>query len=120
LTLWTDGSTRLLEQFPRTGDAPGVDFPDVGRVPGSQRYLSAQLADSLLAIYRHQEGQLDELSQRYHAALDAAGYRSVGQPAKGKDGHAFSYEKGRRHVLLTLTGGTAKSSAVMATILSQP
>ncbi len=120
LTLWTEGSTRLLEQFPRTGDAPGVDFPDVGRVPGSQRYLSAQLADSLLAIYRHQEGQLDELSERYHAALEAGGYRSVGRPAKGKDGHAFSYEKGRRHVLLTLTGGPAKSSAVMATILSQP
>ncbi len=118
LTAWTTGPARLLEQFPRQGDAPGVDFPQAARVKGSQRFLSAHLADSDMAIYRHAEGELGALTDSYRAALESGGYVNVGKPAKTEQSAIFSYEKGRRHVVLTLKSGPRGS--VMVSLLSQP
>jgi hypothetical protein len=40
LTLWTEGSTPLLEMFPASGDAPGQDPADISRPQGTRRLLS--------------------------------------------------------------------------------
>jgi hypothetical protein len=117
LTLWTDGSARLLEQFPRDRDAPGVDFPDVARVAGSQRFLSARLADSVLATYAHREGSLDELSQRYRDALRAGGYAILDRYVRSEGHLSYNLEKGPRHVQLTLAKG---KGLTLATLMSQP
>jgi hypothetical protein len=117
LTMWTDGPTRLLEQFPRDHDAPGVDFPDVARVAGSQRFLSARLSDSLLAIYAHRAGSLEELSGQYRAVLTAGGYQAQDTYAHGKGHESYRFDKGARHVQLTLATG---NGVILASLMSQP
>ena len=117
LTMWTDGSTRLLEQFPRDHDAPGVDFPDVARVGGSQRFLSARLSDSLLAIYAHRSGSLDQLARQYRDAVTAGGYQPLDIYARSEGHLSYRFEKGPRHVQLTLATG---KGVTLATLMSQP
>lgn len=117
LNIWTDGSARLLEQFPRDRDAPGADFPDVARVKGSQRFLSARLADSLLAIYAHREGSLEDLSQAYRDALRAGGYAVLERYVRSEGHTSYNLEKGPRHVQLTLATG---KGLTLATLMSQP
>ena len=117
LTMWTDGPARLLELFPRDHDAPGVDFPDVARVPGSQRFLSAHLTGSLLNIYAHRAGTTEELAEQYREALTAGGYAILEKYAYGKDNRTYNFEKGRQHVQLTVGAGKGFTLAVLA---SQP
>jgi len=117
LTFWTDGSARLLEQFPRDRDAPGADFPDLGRVKGSQRYLSARLSDSFLAIYAHREGSLEELSKQYRESLVRGGYQLLDKYVHSEGHFSYGFEKGARHGQLTLTTQNGKT---LATLLSQP
>jgi len=117
LTLWTDGSTRLLEQFPRDRDAPGVDFPDVARVSGSQRFLSARLSDSLLAIYAHRTATVEEVAEQYREALKTGGYQPLDGYAHSPGHLSYRFEKGLRHVQLTVA---AAKDVTLATLLSQP
>jgi len=117
LTMWTDGPTHLLEQFPRDHDAPGVDFPDVARVSGSQRFLSARLSDSLLAIYAHRAGSLEELAGQYRAALTAGGYQAQDTYAHGEGHQSYRFERRERHVQLTLATG---KGVILASLMSQP
>jgi hypothetical protein len=117
LTFWTDGSARLLEQFPRDRDAPGVDFPDLGRVEGSQRYLSAHLEDSFLTMYAHREGALDGLWEQYRASLVRGGYQILDKYAHSEGHFSCAFEKGDRHGQLTLT---AQDGKTLVTLLSQP
>jgi len=72
--LWTDGPFKVSEMFPAEGDAPGLDFQDLPRPPGSRRLLSAweegeapaldmytvkgKNAASLEAYYRSELGKL--------------------------------------------------------------
>ena len=117
LTIWTEGPARLLEQFPRDRDAPGADFPDVARIGGSQRFLSARLSDSLLAIYAHRAGSLEELAEQYRAALQAGGYAPQDRYARSQGQLSYRFERGLRHVQLTLAAG---NGVTLATLLSQP
>jgi hypothetical protein len=91
LTMWTEGSARLLEQFPRDRDAPGQDFPELGRVPGSQRLLSARLSQSALAIYAHRAGSPEDLAPQYRSALERAGYQIVDTYARGEGELSYGF-----------------------------
>jgi len=117
LTFWTEGSTRLLEQFPQDQDAPGADFPGVGRVTGSQRFLSARLSDSFLAIYAHKEGAALELADRYRAELTRGGYQVLDRYAHSEGHYSYSFERGARHGVLSVVSQDGKT---LATLLSQP
>jgi hypothetical protein len=117
LNFWTEGPARLLEQFPRDTDAPGVDFPEVARVSGSQRYLSARLADSLLVMYVHRERSLEQLEVEYRSALAVGGYTVLDRVARGKGQASFAFEKGPRHAQLSLA---AQKDRTLVTLLSQP
>ncbi|MEY2935206.1 MAG: hypothetical protein RL033_5955 [Pseudomonadota bacterium] len=114
LTMWTESSTRLLEQFPHDQDAPGRDFPDLARVAGSQRFLSASLSDSVLAIYAHRAGTPEELAQQYRSALELAGYRIQDTFAHGKSGLSYAFLRGARQVQLTL--GASKGLTLVSLI----
>lgn len=118
LTFWTDGSARLLEQFPVEGDAPGVDFDDVKRVDGSQRFLSAVLGNSKLAIYRHRQGTLDALADAYDRAMEAAGYRKLEQPATGDGKRAMTFVRGEQHAAVVQQRD--ERGHVLVTLVSQP
>ena len=117
ITFWTDGPARLLEQFPRDRDAPGVDFPDLGRVEGSQRYLSARIEDHFLTIYAHKDGNVDEMSKQYRASLVRGGYQILDKYVHSEGHFTYGFEKGARHGQLTLTTHGGKT---LATLLSQP
>jgi hypothetical protein len=117
LTFWTDGSARLLEQFPRDRDAPGADFPDLGRVEGSQRYLSARLSESFLTIYAHKKDSVEELSKQYRASLERGGYRILDKYVHSEGHYSYNFEKGARHGLLSIVSRDGKT---LATLLSQP
>lgn len=105
LTMWTEGSTHLLELFPRDQDAPGRDFPDLARVAGSQRFLSASLSDSVLSIYAHRAGTPEALAQQYRSALELAGYRIQDTFARGESGLSYAFGRGAQQVQLTLGAG---------------
>lgn len=105
LTMWTEGSARLLEQFPREHDAPGIDFPEVARVAGSQRYLSARLSESALAIYAHRAGSPEALAPRYRSVLEQAGYRIQDTYAHGGGQLSYGFVRGVRQVQLTVGAG---------------
>jgi hypothetical protein len=116
LTLWTEGSARLLEQFPRDRDAPGQDFPELGRVPGSQRLLSARLSQSALAIYAHRAGSPEELAPQYRAALERAGYRIQDAYARGEDELSYGFVRDARQLQLTLGAGKSLTLVSLITL----
>lgn len=111
LTLWSDGPLPLLEQFPPHGDAPGVDLPDLPRVAGSRRLLSAALATRALVIYVHEDQALEEVTARYEQTLARAGYvtRDAEEPR-------FYTRVGRTLVLTSQSDG----SRAFVTLLAGP
>lgn len=116
LTIWTEGSARLLEQFPRDRDAPGRDFPDLARVAGSQRLLSARLSDSVLGIYAHRAGSPAELALQYRGALEHAGYRLQAPYARGEDQLSYGFVRGSRQVQLSLGRGNGLTLVSLVTL----
>jgi hypothetical protein len=118
LTLWSEGSLALLDRFPPDRDAPGQDLPDVARVPGSRRLLSASLETSALAVYQHERAELEGLSQAYRAVLTRAGYVAVHTPPPVGGVLAQVYSRAGRAVLLGVQQGDAGASFV--TLLARP
>jgi hypothetical protein len=110
LTIWSDGPLPLLEQFPARGDAPGSDLPDLARVGGSRRLLSAALASSALALYVH-EGEAPEMTTaRYEQVLVRAGYVAA-------SGEARVYMRAGQTLLLDLQH---EGGATYVTLLARP
>lgn len=112
LTLWSEGSLPLLQQFPASVDAPGADLPDLPRVEGSRRLLSAALETSALAIYVHQDQSLEMVAARYEQTLERAGYVKTATP-----GDARLYGKPGRTLLLSLQQADGAS---YVTLLARP
>jgi hypothetical protein len=110
LTLWSDGALPLLAQFPPRGDAPGADLPDLQRVEGSRRLLSATLETSALAIYVHDDQPLEMLAARYEQTLVRAGHVM-------SEGAARVYTRAGRTVVLGLERA---GSATYVTLLARP
>lgn len=111
LTLWSDGALPLLEQFPARGDAPGSDLPDLQRVEGSRRLLSASLETSGLAIYVHDDQPLEMLTARYEQTLVRAGYVSTATT------QARVFTRAGRTLVLDLQ---RSGSATYVTLLARP
>jgi len=80
LILWTDGSVPLLQMFPRSGDAPGRDVPDVPRPRDSDRLLSAadQTAPYTITVYRSRQASGALTLEWYTKALKERGWLVVG------------------------------------------
>lgn len=112
LTIWSEGALPLLEQFPSHGDAPGSDLPDVARVAGSRRLLSAALETSALAIYVHDDPALEMITARYEQVLVRAGYVRL-----ESSGEARVYGRPGRTLVL---GSEQEGSATYVTLLARP
>jgi hypothetical protein len=84
--MWTDGPLNIKHMFPREGDAPGVEFPDLPRPPNSRRILSAweEGQRPALNIYAAKDAQPESLDAHYRAELPKLGWELLTPP--GSDG----------------------------------
>lgn len=99
LVLWTEGDVRLNEMFPKLGDAPGRDIPELPRPKGTRRMLSAFEVGQPYGLATYtleppwqpgaEAGFIDELQQ--------AGWRS----RLLKSGTLLAEKAGRRALLMT-------------------
>jgi hypothetical protein len=85
--MWTDGPLNIKQMFPTSGDAPGVDFPDLPRPPGSRRILSAweEGQSPAINVYEHKTLKPAQLDRFYRAELPKRGWDPLLQPSKGED-----------------------------------
>lgn len=77
LVLWTEGEASLLRMFPKTGDVPGDDVPDVPRPELATRVLSANddAASYSLTTYESTATSPRFVIDWYKAQLQQRGWR---------------------------------------------
>ena len=97
LLLWTEGDAKLAELFPKTGDAPGRDLPDLPRPKGGQRLLSAfEQGMPFGFVTYHLDGKTGKtVVGGYMALLAASGWNH-----SRLDHDTFLAEKSGRRVLV--------------------
>lgn len=113
VTFWTEGSFRFREAFPREGDAPGRDVPNLPRPPGSRRIFSAweETEPQTMTIYSSATGGKMELKRFYERELPTRGWRvlepdeSRSPRPRGVDGLVLEAELGDASVFLVLDEG---------------
>lgn len=82
--MWTDGPLNLKRMFPSTGDAPGVDFPDLPRPPHGRRIFSAweEGQGPALNIYQAARMNAASLDAHYREKLPTLGWEAMTPPSK--------------------------------------
>lgn len=97
IVAWTTGAFRLGRMFPDEGDAPGSDPPNVKRIDGSKRLLTAgvQKAPFQMNVYDVPSLTPEQALYFYRDALPAAGWVSqdlanVPLVGQGRSGLVFS------------------------------
>lgn len=97
LVLWTDGSVPLSKMFPKTGDAPGRDVPDVPRPRDSDRLLSAtnQAVPYGITVYRVRATHETSIQDWYSKTLNEQGWRVV-----ARKGGSLVARRGERVILV--------------------
>jgi len=119
LMMWSDGSMPLLQMFPATGDAPGQDPPDLPRVAGARRLLSAWESGRAYAetAYAVSSGDLGATASLYEGSLKAAGWAVRTHASTGATGSKISATRaGRMAVLRVVSGVTGKVVISVATL----
>jgi hypothetical protein len=111
LVFWTEGSTKLRELFPKTGDAPGRDLSELPRPTGGRRLLSAfeQGATNGLASYELGKVSIRSALAGYTSRLKSQGWQTVqtknGVIVAEKAGRKVmvqGWEKGRGEAIISL------------------
>jgi hypothetical protein len=76
LFIWSEAAVPLLQMFPKTGDAPGIDPKAVPRPDGSERLLSGveHGAPYSFTAYRTLAASPDVLLAWYRESLQARGF----------------------------------------------
>lgn len=108
LVIWTENNAHLLQMFPKSGDAPGHDVPDVPRPEGAERLLSATdlAAPYGITVYRAIGRSPDALRDWYRARLTERGW-IIAKPTKS--GTLVAHRGSRTlvvHVALSAAGLT--------------
>ncbi len=108
LTVWTDSTFNLRDMIPEEGkDAPGEDFAEVPRLPGSSRVMSARAANMPYGVnvYKTNDAPTKAL-EFYDREMKAAGWFTYDpEMSEGEDkGLGRAYMKNA--VVVTL--GTSK------------
>jgi len=80
LVLWTEGDAPLLQMFPKTGDAPGDDIPDVPRPRQATRVFSANEDGAPYSLTTYQAPATSPASgiEWYKAQLQQRGWHVTG------------------------------------------
>ncbi len=118
LVVYTDAGMALDEMFPRNGDAPGVDAPDVDRYPGTRRILSAW-EDGMgpsLNVYTVASGTLSDVRAHYLRSVEAHGWELPNDP-RVRNGPGFSVDNGPRNLTVHFAED-AERHQVSVTVLS--
>jgi hypothetical protein len=118
VTFWTDGSFKLLDMFPTTGDAPGRDPEDVPRPPDGRRLFAAYEDGhpQSMTVYEGSARDAAGLRAYYRDAMDDAGWHLLELPTDrdphaAENAHTLVFERAERMVTLVFSdddvgGGT--------------
>lgn len=96
LVLWTDGSAPVLRMFPKTGDAPGRDVPDVPRPEKARRLLSAADLGAPYSITVYRSSSSPEALQRWYVEALAKGAWRVTEV----NASTLVARRGERHIVV--------------------
>jgi hypothetical protein len=116
---WTDGALNVRRMFPAHGDAPGIDFTDLPRPPGSRRILSAWEEGEAPAINIYESRTLTpaQLDHFYRVELARRGWEALLPPARGDDLPAHPLMVMRDGVTVTLSQTQLPGQALSTTTI---
>lgn len=114
LVFWSNETAPLLKLFPKTGDAPGTDLPEIPRPSEATRLLAAAEDGQpySLRIYRLPKGSAATVAHWYRIQLNSQGWRVE---AGGRE--MLIARLGSRTIVIHLAetaGGTALSVAALS------
>lgn len=117
--MWTDGPLNLRQMFPSTGDAPGLDFPDLPRPPNGRRLFSAweEGQAPALNVYESSGKTPGELDTHYRAALSALGWTELNPKAGVDEARAAGLMVMRDGITVTLSQSRGQDGHSMTTIM---
>ena len=113
LVIWTENNAKLLQMFPKVGDAPGHDVPDVPRPEAAERLLDASDLDAPygITVYRSIGRSPDFLCHWYEAKLMERGWVVTKQMSR----NTVAAHRGGRAVVIHV--GRAASGQTLTTIV---
>jgi hypothetical protein len=116
LTAWTEDSFKLDAMFPRDGDAPGADPPEMPRPPESQRLMSIDVANTPFGAYVYRSSATpQQVIESYDKAMEAKGWTILDPSAQtGDSGLNHGYMKDG--VMFTLSSGRGDDGATIVSI----
>lgn len=80
VTVWTDGSLKVNQMFPQTGEPAGSDPPGMPRITGSQRLLSAEVDGAPYGVRIYDvPGTAGEALAFYDKQMSEQGWESTSQ-----------------------------------------
>ncbi len=132
LSLRTEGPLDLASMFPETGDAPGIDDPDVPRPEGGRRVLSVvheELGSTPMNLYTV-SADLDELRATYGERLrnrgwtiraletprpepETAGNGGARNSAREEPFQGWLLQSPQRSIVVTLTSNASGETQVL-------
>jgi hypothetical protein len=123
VTVWSDGPLRIGAMLPEDGDAPGADPPNIQRMPGSRRMLTAGIQGSPFVInsYVVPAASPEEALGFYDEAMPKSGWGEVPliQGALEREkvlGRAYS----RQGVDTMIFGRASTDGQTMVSVVSMP
>jgi hypothetical protein len=116
---WTDGALNVKQMFPSRGDAPGLDFSDLPRPPGSRRILSAweEGEAPALNIYESRTLSPAQLDHYYRVELAKRGWEPLLPERSGDDLLAHPLVVMREGVTVTLSQTNLEGEALSTTTI---
>ena len=117
--MWTDGPLDVRRMFPKEGDAPGVDFPDLPRPPGSRRLFSAWEEGQAPALNVYESHALPprELDAHYRKTLAELGWAPLNPAGSGEHARAYGLMVMRDGTTVTLSQTAGPSGRSMTTMM---
>jgi hypothetical protein len=125
VAFWIEGSFKVAEMFPATGDAPGRDVAGVPRPPNSRRLLSSWEEGQSQSVTTYVGGthSPDELEEFYRAEMETGGWEILEVDPRYLDrvGAApppenfLTFEQGDRMVSIALLNSDAGPTASILT-----
>jgi hypothetical protein len=116
LTAWTEDTFKLDALFPRDGDAPGADPPELPRPPQAQRLMSIEVARTPFGAYVYRSSAPPRaLTDYYDAKMDAKGW-TILDPAETTGASGLDHGYMKDGVMFTVSTGRADDGASIISI----
>jgi hypothetical protein len=113
LTVWTEDSFKLDNMFPKSGDAPGHDPPEMERPPEAARLLSVDVPNTPFGVYVYRSGmQPSAVTGFYDKKMEAAGWTVIDPPGDAQVNHGYMKDG----VMFTLSTGRGDDGATIVSV----